>query len=149
MSESRRTQIQIHVYRHTRAHLQSKLSQAAAEAANDVSSDVVVVVCCSIWLVVVFVACNLQTSLQKQIYTHIHLNERTHYYFIFWSIAKTCNNDVANVCRNNNTTTTTTTTKKQQLQMMCQLIELSAIRRLLNRGAGNGPAVRSYVYVYV
>lgn len=57
------------------AHLQSKLSQAAA--ANDVSSDVVVVVvdvvycCSSICLVVVFVACNLQTSLQKQ-YTHTH-----------------------------------------------------------------------------
>lgn len=55
------------------AHLQSKLSQAAA--ANDVSSDVVVVdvvyCCSSICLVVVFVACNLQTSLQKQ-YTHTH-----------------------------------------------------------------------------
>lgn len=44
---------------------------------------------------------------------------------------------------------TTLQQQLQQLQMMCQLIELSAIRMLLNRGAGNGPAVRSYVYVYV
>lgn len=49
----------------------------------------------------------------------------------------------------------TTTEQQQQQQTMCQLIELSsAIRRLLNptggRGkAGNGPAVCSYVYVYV
>lgn len=63
------------------AHLQSKLSQAAA-AANDVSSDVVVVdvvyCCSSICLVVfVFVACNLQTSLQKQ-YTHTHILTGAH-----------------------------------------------------------------------
>lgn len=55
------------------AHLQSKLSQAAA--ANDVSSDVVVVdvvyCCSSICLVVVFVACNLQTSTET-IYTYTH-----------------------------------------------------------------------------
>lgn len=49
---------------------------------------------------------------------------------------------------------TTTEQQQQPQQTMCQLIELSAIRRLLNprggRGkAGNGPAVCSYVYVYV